>query len=122
MAWDFRCPGVTSISCDIHKYGGCVKGCSVIAYSTHELRQFQYFTWPDWTGGLAFSKGFQGSRNGAASAVAWYTMMCKGSEGYAEMAKTHAVRFRFMLGRLKSIKGLTIFGEPSVVMIAFNID
>lgn len=43
--WDFQLPGVTSISCDIHKYGGSVKGCSVIAYRTSTLRQRQYFIW-----------------------------------------------------------------------------
>ena len=30
--WDFRLPGVTSISADHHKYGFAAKGSSVIAY------------------------------------------------------------------------------------------
>lgn len=31
--WDFRVPGVTSINADIHKYGYCPKGASVLVFS-----------------------------------------------------------------------------------------
>ena len=32
--WDFRVPGVTSISVDLHKYGYTAKGASVIVHRT----------------------------------------------------------------------------------------
>lgn len=35
---DFRVKGVTSISCDPHKYGFAPKGASIVMFSTHELR------------------------------------------------------------------------------------
>ena len=35
-AFDFRLPGVTSISVDTHKYGYAAKGTSVILYRGHD--------------------------------------------------------------------------------------
>ena len=37
--WDFRVPGVTSITADIHKYGYCPKGASVVLFRNEELRK-----------------------------------------------------------------------------------
>jgi len=37
---DFRVPGVTSISCDTHKYGYAPKGSSVIMYSNRTVRSY----------------------------------------------------------------------------------
>lgn len=39
IPFDFRVPGVTSISCDNHKYGIAPKGISTIIFRTKELRQ-----------------------------------------------------------------------------------
>ena len=41
--FDFRVPGVTSMSADVHKYGYASKGVSVILYRTHELARKQLF-------------------------------------------------------------------------------
>src|SRR3990172_2627772 len=45
--FDFRLPGVTSISADTHKFGYAAKGTSVLLYRTLELRHFQYFAITD---------------------------------------------------------------------------
>lgn len=58
--WDFRVPGVTSISADVHKYGYASKGCSIILYKNAELRSFQYFAYADWPGGLFGSPSMAG--------------------------------------------------------------
>ena len=54
--FDFRVPGVTSLSVDTHKYGYAAKGTSVVLYRGHELRSYQYYTLTDWPGGLYFSR------------------------------------------------------------------
>ena len=41
---DFSVPGVTSISCDTHKYGFTPKGSSIIMYSNKKYRQYQYYS------------------------------------------------------------------------------
>ena len=63
--FDFRLPGVTSMSADTHKYGYAAKGTSVVLYRSMELRHHQYFTITDWPGGLYASPSFAGSRPGA---------------------------------------------------------
>ena len=79
--FDFRLPGVTSISADTHKFGYAAKGTSVILYRTPELRRYQYYTISDWPGGLYFSPTFAGSRPGALSATCWATMLSLGEDG-----------------------------------------
>ena len=50
--FDFRLPGVTSMSADTHKFGYAAKGTSVVLYRGDDLRHHQYFTFTDWPGGL----------------------------------------------------------------------
>jgi sphinganine-1-phosphate aldolase len=80
--FDFRLPGVTSMSCDTHKYGYAAKGTSVVLYRTAELRHHQYFTVTDWPGGLYCSPTLAGSRPGALSAACWAALVSIGEEGY----------------------------------------
>ena len=80
--FDFRLPGVTSMSVDTHKYGYAAKGASVVLYRGRELRHFQYFAVADWPGGLYTSPTFAGSRPGALSATTWAAMLAMGEDGY----------------------------------------
>ena len=50
--FDFRLPGVTSISADCHKYGLCPKGSSLLMYKDRDYRKHQYFIYPHFMGGL----------------------------------------------------------------------
>jgi sphinganine-1-phosphate aldolase len=85
-AFDFRLPGVTSMSCDTHKYGYAAKGTSVVLYRTPELRHHQYFTVTDWPGGLYASPTFAGSRPGGLSAACWAALVSIGEDGYLRAA------------------------------------
>ncbi|VDO77668.1 unnamed protein product, partial [Schistosoma curassoni] len=58
--FDFRLPGVTSISCDTHKYGFAPKGTSVIMYRNQYYRSKQYFTQTTWPGGIYASSTLPG--------------------------------------------------------------
>ena len=58
--FDFRVPGVTSMSADVHKYGYAAKGVSVILYRTHELARKQLFVTTDWLGGFSASTAMGG--------------------------------------------------------------
>ena len=61
--FDFRLPGVTSMSADVHKYGYASKGVSVILYRNHELARKQIFTTTDWLGGFYASTAMAGTRS-----------------------------------------------------------
>ena len=43
--WDYRVPGVTSISADIHKYGYAAKGASTITYRNLDYLRYQMFVY-----------------------------------------------------------------------------
>lgn len=85
--FDFSLPGVTSISCDHHKYGLAPKGISVCMFRTFELRKCCYTSVSDWPGGFYATPTVSGSKGGAAMAGAWYAMMIHGREGYTEKSK-----------------------------------
>ena len=54
--WDFRVPGVTSISADLHKYGYAAKGASTLTWISQEYRQYQFFAFASWPGGQTHPK------------------------------------------------------------------
>ncbi len=119
--FDFRLPGVTSISADTHKYGYASKGTSVILYRGLELRHFQYYTTTEWPGGLYFSPTFAGSRPGALSAACWAAMVSIGESGYLEAARKILETASKVMEGIRTIPELRILGDPLWV-IAFTSD
>src|SRR5438105_2166209 len=84
--YDYRLPGVTSISADTHKYGYAFKGSSVCTFRDKALRNAQYFFLTDWSGGKYCSPGIEGSRSGGLIAATWAAMVSFGWEGYLTYA------------------------------------
>ena len=119
--FDFRLPGVTSISVDTHKYGYAAKGTSVILYRGSELRHYQYFSVTDWPGGFYASPTFAGSRPGALIAVAWASMVSMGEQGYLDAARRILETTRWMNTELRKIEGLEVIGDPPF-MVTFKSD
>ena len=62
--WDFRVEGVTEISADVHKYGYCPKGASVILHRDADWFGHQVFLFDNWGSGLYGSPGVAGARPG----------------------------------------------------------
>lgn len=119
--FDFRVPGVTSLSADTHKYGYAAKGTSVLLYRSPELRRFQFYTSTDWPGGMYFSPTFAGSRPGALSAACWAAMVSVGEDGYMQAAKAILETAVFIKQHINQIPELHILGDPLWV-IAFGSD
>ncbi|KAF9643173.1 PLP-dependent transferase [Thelephora ganbajun] len=118
--FDFRVDGVTSISCDTHKYGFAPKGTSVIMYRTPELRRYQYYVTSSWPGGVYASPSLSGSRPGALIAGAWAAMQYMGENGYHQSAKNIITAARKIIHGIKTeIPELYILGNPPVSVVAF---
>lgn len=117
--YDFRLPGVTSMSADTHKYGYAAKGTSVVLYRGRELRHYQYFTATDWAGGLYFSPTLSGSRPGALSAACWASMLALGEEGYCQATRRILETAAQIKAGICDIPELHILGDPLWV-IAFG--
>jgi glutamate/tyrosine decarboxylase-like PLP-dependent enzyme len=119
--FDFRLPGVTSMTADTHKYGYAAKGSSVVLYRGRELRHSQYYTVTDWPGGLYLSPTFAGSRPGALSAACWAAMVSIGESGYLEAAKRILETGARIRDGVAAIPGLHVLGDPLWVT-AFTAD
>ena len=118
--FDFRVPGVTSISADTHKYGFAPKGSSVIMYSSYHLRHKQYFVAPDWQGGIYASPSIAGSRAGGIIAACWAAMMFMGRDGYVMSTKKICTVAQQIQTALSDVPGLFIYGRPNVSVVAFG--
>lgn len=116
---DFRIPGVTSISCDIHKYGYSPKGVSVLMYSSPKLRRFQYFSCPDWPGGLYATPNISGSRAGVLTAGAWAVLMYMGREGYTKCAREIMEAAKYIRENSQS-PDLQIIGNPNFSIVSWT--
>jgi glutamate/tyrosine decarboxylase-like PLP-dependent enzyme len=119
--FDFRLPGVTSMSVDTHKYGYAAKGTSVILYRGQELRHFQYYTATDWPGGLYFSPTFAGSRPGALSAACWAALTSIGAQGYMDATRKILATSDIIKKGIREMPDLRVLGEPLFV-VAFASD
>ena len=119
--FDFRLPGVTSMSADTHKFGYAAKGTSVVLYRGRELRHFQYYTTTEWPGGMYFSPTFAGSRPGALSAACWAAMVSMGEQGYLEATRKILKTATQIRNAIERVPGLRIIGDPLWV-IAFESD
>ena len=117
--FDFRLPGVTSMSADTHKYGYAAKGTSVVLYRSAELRRHQYFTATEWPGGLYCSPTLAGSRPGALVAVCWAAMTAIGEQGYRDATKRVLETAATVRKGIESIPELRVLGDPLWV-IAFQ--
>ena len=111
--FDFRLPGVTSISADTHKYGYGLKGTSVLLCRNRSLRRYQYFATPEWPGGKYNSPGIAGSRSGGLIASAWASMVSLGQEGYLKYAKAIFETSFAMQDVVRSHPELKMMGKPT---------
>jgi len=120
--FDFRVPGVTSISADIHKYGYAAKGASVVLYRTRALRRHQWFAYGDWPGGLYGSPSMTGTRPGGAIAAAWAVMRYLGEEGYLDLARVTMETTDRLRRGVGETAGLRVLGDPTMSVFAFASD
>ncbi len=118
--FDFRVPGVTTISADVHKYGYCTKGASVIAHRDKATLDHQIFLYDQWPGGLYGSPALAGARPAAPIAAAWAVMNYLGEDGYMRLAKVILDTVTALRRGIDAIEQLHIWGEPDATLLAFG--
>jgi len=119
-AWDFRVPGVSSISADIHKYGFAAKGASCILYRDLDTFKHQVFVYEDWPGGIFASPALLGTRPGGAYAAAWAAIQANGEDGYVELARRTMDATNRLLAGVRAIPGLAVIGEPKASLFSYR--
>ncbi len=119
--FDFRVPGVTTISADTHKYGYALKGTSVLSFRDKNLRNSQYFYLTEWSGGKYCSPGMDGSRSAGLIAATWASMVKLGKSGYRKYAEQIFNTAEQLKDVVRSHKELRILGNPSF-LFSFTSD
>ncbi len=120
--FDFRVPGVTSMSMDFHKYGLCPKGASVVLYKNEDLRRHQIFACSDWTGYTMINNTIQSTKSGGPMAAAWAVLQFVGDEGYLAYAKGLLDAKNRIVEGVRAIPGLRMMGDPEMSLVAFTSD
>jgi sphinganine-1-phosphate aldolase len=122
--WDFRADGVTSLSADVHKYGWCFKGASLLLHRDQDDLRRQYFLFDGWPGGLYGSATTAGTRPAAPIAAAWATVTHLGLEGYLRLADQVSTAARRLRTGIEAIDGIHVTGDPvpGVLEIAADTD
>ena len=116
--WDFRIPGVTTISADIHKLGYAPKGVSVILHRSKQSRQYQTFVFDGWLGGFYASPNMQGTRSGLPMACAWAVMQHLGIDGYVDLTQQTLVNADLMRAGIMAIDGIRVLGDGQFHLVA----
>ncbi len=116
--FDFRVPGVTSISADTHKYGYAAKGASVILYRNAGLRRYQFFAEINWSGGIYASPSLAGTRPAGPIAAAWAVMNYLGRDGYLRLTKAVMEAVQKIRAGVETIPGVEILGDPDASIVA----
>lgn len=119
-SWDYRVPGVTSISADIHKYGYAAKGASTITYRNLDYLRYQMFVQPDWSGGVFASSALLGTRPGGAYAGAWAALQYFGIDGYRKLADETSEAVTILKRGIGLISELEIMGNPQGPLFAYK--
>ncbi len=118
--WDFRVEGVTEISADVHKYGYCPKGASVILHRDPDWFAHQVFLYDQWPSGLYGSPAMAGARPAAPIATAWAAINYLGVDGYTEIMRDLMQTTAKVRDGIAAIDGLEIIGDPIGPVLSFR--
>ncbi|MEV5327081.1 aspartate aminotransferase family protein [Nonomuraea sp. NPDC052634] len=118
--FDLSVPGVTSLSCDLHKFGYAPKGASVLLFADPAMRRKAYFASADWPGYTIINATVQSSRSAGPLGGAWATLQALGREGYLELGRATWEATRRLRDGLSGIPGLRVLGEPESSLVAFT--
>jgi sphinganine-1-phosphate aldolase len=116
---DFRVPGVTSLSADLHKYGLCPKGSSIVL-----LRQGSPISLIhsalNWSGGLYSKLGWiDGSTSGARIGEIYTVTSYYGRQGFVNFAKNIIALRQHIQEQVAKLDGISIYGNPKSSVLGF---
>ncbi|MFC5825191.1 pyridoxal phosphate-dependent decarboxylase family protein [Nonomuraea insulae] len=120
--FDLSVPGVTSISCDLHKFGYAPKGASVVLFADPAMRRKAYFASAAWPGYTVINATVQSSRSAGPLGGAWATLQALGREGYLELGRATLAATALLREGIAAIPGLRVLGEPAASLVAFAGD
>ena len=119
--YDFKLPGVISMSVDLHKYGFTPKGSSVVMYKNESYRRHQIYVNARWPGYPMSNAGIQATKSAGPLAGTWAILNYLGFDGYTALAKKTLDAYETIKGGIEEI-GYRITGKPDATIFAFQDD
>ncbi|WP_033221638.1 pyridoxal phosphate-dependent decarboxylase family protein [Kitasatospora phosalacinea] len=121
-AFDLSVPGVTSLSCDLHKFGYAPKGASVLLFRDQAMRLAAYFACAQWPGYPVVNSTVQSSKGAGPLAGAWATLQALGADGYRELGRAALAATRRLIEGVGAIDGLRVLGSPDASLVAIGTE
>jgi sphinganine-1-phosphate aldolase len=120
--FDFRVPGVTTISADLHKFGYAAKGASTILSRDDEIYQYQPFDFgpPARPAGWYHTPTMAGTRPGGAIAAAWAVLRYLGRQGYLRLVGQTMRYIRQFQADINATPGLEVLGQPAMTVFVYT--
>jgi glutamate/tyrosine decarboxylase-like PLP-dependent enzyme len=119
-AFDLSVPGVTSLSCDLHKFGYAPKGASVVLFADPAMRRRAYFASAAWPGYTVINATVQSSRSAGSLGGAWATLQALGRDGYLALGRATLEATARLRAGIAAVPGLRVLGEPETSLVAFT--
>ncbi|MEP9415506.1 aminotransferase class V-fold PLP-dependent enzyme [Gordonia sp. VNQ95] len=125
--WDFRVPGVTSISMDAHKYGFAPKGASVLLFADRDAKRAAGFATVRWPGYPVVNPTMLGSRSVTSLAAAWAIIAYLRPEsgtgvGFSGLTARTRRATETVRACIAGIRGLSVVGDPVGPLLAVRSD
>lgn len=120
--FDFRLPGVMSVTLDPHKMGRAVIQSGCIIYRNREIAEKAYISVGYLSGGKARNSTILGTRSGASVAAAWMIYNYLGFKGYKKgvdklMGITH-----WFAREVQEIPGMNIKVKPECNIVGIKTE
>lgn len=123
--FDFRLPGVCSITIDSHKMGLAAIPAGGILFKDVSMTEAISVIVPYLAGGVTEQSTVMGTRPGASSIAVWALLMHLGREGYkAVVERCLNLTWKLVEG-IKQIDGVDILTQPTMNVVgikSYNID
>lgn len=120
--FDFRFPGVRSISSDLHKFGFCPKPASTVFFRSAGEHEEAVFVADHWPSGRFETSTLVGTRPAGSVASAWAVLNHLGSEGYSDVAARLGATVDRYVAEIEAIEGLRMVAQPELSIINFTSD
>lgn len=120
--FDFRVPGVTTISADLHKFGYTAKGASTIISRDEDIFRHQVFRFgaPERPADWYTTPSMTGTRPGGAVAAAWAVLNYLGADGYRRLVGDSLDYMARFLAGINAIEGLEVMGDPAMTVFGYT--
>ncbi len=118
--FDFRVPGVTTISADVHKYGYVPKGASLVLHRDDDWFELQGFLYDQWGAGIYGSAAIAGARPASPVACSWAVINHLGIEGYTEIVSGLMEVVSKVRSAVAEIDGIELVGDPIGPVLALQ--